>query len=99
MEGLDLFIPAVDDQSSSSESEVDVTSDEDWDKGSKKGAEPIEETEGVDRDFEIEKVRNLVCVCVDLSACSKRRLTLFFAFGLSLPKNSFPKSSGKCPYM
>ncbi len=63
MEGLDLFIPAVDDQSSSSESEVDVTSDEDWDKGSKKGAEPIEETEGVDRDFEIEKVRNLVCVC------------------------------------
>ncbi len=57
MEGLDLFIPMVDDQSSSSESEVDVTSDEDWDKASKKGAEPIEGTEGVDRDFEIEKVK------------------------------------------
>ncbi len=57
MEGLDLFLPVVKDQSSSEESEVDITSDEDWDESIVKKPELLEETPiVVDRDFEIEKV-------------------------------------------
>lgn len=57
MEGLDLFVPTVEGQSSSDESIVDITSDEDWDKAVVKTTEHHQEAKVItDRDFEIEKV-------------------------------------------
>ena len=76
MEGLDLFVPSVKDDQSSSESDSDVpTSDEEWGEVIRRRAVPREPreaseasegvTEEVDvgeevRDFEIEKV----CLCL-----------------------------------
>lgn len=69
MEGLDLFTPSVDDQFSSSESQSEATSDEEWGRANasmteRDGQSDMEEEEvdvGEPRDFEIERVHIHVC--------------------------------------